>query len=199
MSKTKPSVKIVNVVATASSDRGFDLDTICKAFPTAEYRPKVFPGLCLRLKKPKTATLIFANGKMVCTGARSASQAKMAIGAVVSALKGKGIPILATPTVHIQNIVASVGLGGEIDLERVVYDLKHTIYEPEQFPGAIYRMDNPRVVFLIFSNGNLVCVGAKMAKDVSRAVDKLKSKIEGKGAISYGDMPHKYRKLEKAR
>ena len=69
MPKTKPNVKVVNVVVTAASNRAFDLNAISKAFPTAEYKPKVFPGLCFRLKKPKTATLIFTNGKMVCTGA----------------------------------------------------------------------------------------------------------------------------------
>jgi len=103
----------------------------------------------------------------------------------VRSLKSKGIPVLSAPKVYIQNIVASVESGGKIDLERLVYSLKRTIYEPEQFPGAIHRMDDPNIVFLIFSNGNLVCDGGKREKEISRAVDKLKSRIEKDIVISY--------------
>ena len=89
------------------------------------------------------------------------------------------------PVVHIQNIVASGELGGDIDLESVVYKLRRVMYEPEQFPGAVYRMNDPKVVFLIFSAGKLVCVGAKKEQDVYDAVDKLKRILEEKEVIFY--------------
>jgi transcription initiation factor TFIID TATA-box-binding protein len=137
------------------------------------------------LKKPKTATLIFGSGKMVCTGAKSERQARKAIMRVVDELKRNGIVILGKPEIQVQNIVASVGLGGYIDLEKLTYSLKRTMYEPEQFPGLIYRMDDPKVVILVFTSGKLVCTGAKKETEVHRAVSKLQETLEEKILIKY--------------
>lgn len=170
-------VRVVNVVATATFPQEIDLFSVTKAFPSAEYRPRQFPGLVFRLKKPKTATLIFHSGKMVCTGAKSERQAKKAINKVVEELKNRGFR-LSKPTIKIQNIVASASLEGRIDLERSVYSLERTMYEPEQFPGMVYRMSDPRVVILVFANGKLVVTGAKREEDVYAAVSKLRRKLE---------------------
>jgi transcription initiation factor TFIID TATA-box-binding protein len=137
------------------------------------------------LKKPKTATLIFETGKMVCTGAKSEKEAVHAVTKVTKELKNNGIPIKNKPVVTIQNIVASAELGGEIDLETLVYKLKRVMYEPEQFPGAVFRMDEPKVVFLIFSAGKLVCVGAKKEEQVYAAVDNIQKLLEEKDLIYY--------------
>ena len=186
MAKRKPSMRIQNVVASASLNQTISLDLIVEKFPHVEYRPKVFPGLVFRLKKPKTATLIFQTGKMVCTGAKSEKATRRAVNKVARELKKHGIISVASkPIVHIQNIVASGELGGEIDLESVVYKLRRVMYEPEQFPGAVYRMNDPKVVFLIFSAGKLVCVGAKKEQDVYDAVDKLQKILEEKEVIFY--------------
>lgn len=176
---------IQNVVASATLGQELDLDSIVRVFPGVEYRPESFPGLVFRLKKPKTTTLIFRSGKMVCTGAKSERQARRAVLRVVDDLKGNGIVIAGNPTIQIQNIVASVGLGGSIDLEKTTYSLERTMYEPEQFPGLIYRMNDPKVVFLIFTSGNLVCTGAKKEKEVHDAVTKLQEMLEKKQLIAY--------------
>jgi transcription initiation factor TFIID TATA-box-binding protein len=187
MGSSRPEIRIVNIVATAKLNHRLDLDTICKAFPTAaHYRPEQFPGLCFRLKKPKTSTLIFGSGAMVCTGALSTAQARLAIRRVVGELRGKGVVIPDNPKAHVQNIVASVNMGGAIDLVKAVYALGKTIYEPEQFPGVIHRMEEPRVVFLIFANGKLVVAGAKKTGDTYTAVDKLQRRLKEAGLISYG-------------
>ena len=138
-----------------------------------------------RLKKPKTATLIFSSGKMVCTGAKSEAQARKAVTKVVDELKRNGMVILGKPEIQIQNIVSSAGLGGHIDLEKTTYSLKRTMYEPEQFPGLIYRMDDPKVVILIFASGKLVCTGAKKEAEVPRAIAILQQTLEEKGLIAY--------------
>jgi transcription initiation factor TFIID TATA-box-binding protein len=185
MSDRKPSVRIQNIVASAAFNQTISLKQIVQKFPQAEYSPHVFPGLVFRLKKPKTATLIFETGKMVCTGAKSEKEAIHAVTRVTKELKNHGIPILSKPAVKIQNIVASAELGGEIDLESVVYKLKKVMYEPEQFPGAVFRMDNPKVVFLIFSAGKLVCVGAKKEQEVYDAVDNIQKLLEEQELIFY--------------
>jgi len=180
MEKTlrKPRITICNVVATGSLKHTINLDDIVKAFPHVEWRPEVFPGLIFRLKRPKTCTLIFKTGKMVCTGAKSEREAGRAIRKVVRELKREGIIIIGKPEIKIQNIVASVDLGDvTIDLEDFIYAVnglgKQVMYEPEQFPGAIYRMENPKCVFLIFSTGKLVCVGTTREEDVCKAVENF--------------------------
>jgi len=185
MPKTKPTIRIQNIVASAALNQRINLGKVVQKFPFAEYSPRVFPGLVFRLKKPKTATLIFETGKMVCTGAKSEKEAVQAVNKVTKELRNHGIPLPNKPVVNIQNIVASAELNGEIDLENVVYKLQKVMYEPEQFPGAVFRMDVPKVVFLIFSAGKLVCVGAKREGDVYEAVGKLQQILEEKELIFY--------------
>jgi len=104
---------------------------------------------------------------------------------VVDELKRNGIAIAGEPDIRIQNIVASVVLGGSVDLEKTTYSLGRTMYEPGQFPGLIYRMHDPRVVILIFASGKLVCTGAKKEEEVHRAVVKLQETLEKKELIHY--------------
>jgi len=183
--KGKAFINIENVVASATLKQQIDLNAIVRVFPGVEYRPEQFPGLVYRLKKPKTATLIFSSGKMVCTGAKSERQARKAVLKVIDELKRDGIVILGKPEIMIQNIVASAGLGGYIDLEKATYGLKKTMYEPQQFPGLIYRMDEPKVVILLFASGKLVCTGAKKEIQVHIAVNKLQEILESKSLIFY--------------
>jgi len=178
-------VSIQNVVASASIKQTLNLNSIVRTFPSVEYRPEQFPGLVYRLKKPKTATLIFSSGKMVCTGARSERLAKRAVMKVIEELKSNGIVILSKPDIQVQNIVASGNLFGRIDLEKTTYALKRTMYEPEQFPGLIYRMDNPKTVMLLFASGKFVCTGARSESQVYEAVKNLQMNLEKAKLISY--------------
>ena len=185
MPTVEASISIVNVVASASLNQRLDLNAIIKGNPWVDYNPEKFPGLVYRLKRPKTATLIFSTGKMVCTGAKSEKEAKRAIKKVVKELKKSGIIIIGKPEIKIVNMVASANLSGRIELEGAAYILDRTMYEPEQFPGLIYRMDEPTVVILIFASGKLVCTGATKEEDVYEAVAKLHKKLEEKELIYY--------------
>ena len=185
MPKTKAVIDIQNVVSAATLNQKVDLNAVVKSFPGVEYRPEHFPGLVFRLKRPKTATLIFNSGKMVCTGAKSEKESRRAVMTVVKELKKSGIIIISKPELKVVNIVASAGLGGKIDLEKTVSTLGKTMYEPEQFPGLIYRMDEPRVVILLFASGKLVCTGAKKEQDVYDAVHKLHASLEEQNLIFY--------------
>jgi len=185
MPRVDASIRIVNVVGTATLNQRIDLNAVVKGNPGVDYRPERFPGLVFRLKRPKTAILIFNSGKMVCTGTKSEKVAKKAINKVVKELKKSGIIILGKPEIKIVNMVASASLGGLIDLEKSAYSLKRTMYEPEQFPGLIYRMDEPKVVILLFTSGKLVCTGATKEEDVHEAVAKLHKKLEEENLIYY--------------
>jgi transcription initiation factor TFIID TATA-box-binding protein len=185
MPKTKPTISIENVVTSATLNQKVDLNAVVKGYPGVEYRPEQFPGLVFRIKRPKTATLIFSSGKMVCTGAKSEKESKRAVAKVVKELKRGGIIIIGKPELKVQNIVASANLSGLIDLEKAAYSLGKTMYEPEQFPGLIYRMEEPKVVILLFASGKLVCTGAKREEDVFVSINKLHTLLEETNLIFY--------------
>lgn len=174
----KVEVEIQNVVATADLSQHLDLETILRITPGAKYNPERFPGLIYRLKRPKATALLFSSGKVVCTGAKSVRSAKGAILQIINQLTGHGIVIIGRPAAGVENIVASGDLHGTIDLENVAERLFRTIYEPEQFPAVIYRMSEPKVVFLIFASGKIVCTGAKTEADVHTAVEKLRDTLQ---------------------
>ena len=185
MPHTKPIVSIENVVASASVDQKIDLIDITKKFPDTEYHPEQFPGLVFRLKNPRTATLIFRTGKMVCTGAKSEDLALKAVRTVVQKLRKGGIKIKKDAVVVVQNMVASINLGGKIHLEQAARTLPRSMYEPEQFPGLIHRMVDPKTVILLFASGKLVCTGAKKESDVYRSVHNLHALLEEKKLMIY--------------
>ena len=185
MPQSKPLISIVNVVASATIEQRLDLKEITKKFPDVEWNPDLFPGAVFKLKNPKTATLLFRTGKMVCTGAKSEELARKAVKKVVQLLRKGKIKIKNEATVTIQNIVASINLRGSVHLEQAARRLPRSMYEPEQFPGLIHRMIDPKTVILIFSSGKLVCTGARIEKDVFRSVNNLHSVLEEKNLMIY--------------
>jgi len=187
MPQTKPMVSIENVVASATVDQKIDLIDITKKFPDTEYHPDQFPGLVFRIKTPKTATLIFRTGKMVCTGAKSEEMARNAVKTVVQKLRKGHIKIKKDAVTTIQNIVAAINLGGKIHLEQAARKLPRSMYEPEQFPGLIHRMLEPKTVILLFASGKLVCTGAKKEQDVYRSVHNLHVLLEEKELMMYDE------------
>jgi transcription initiation factor TFIID TATA-box-binding protein len=172
------SIKIQNVVASVTLNQKFDLNAIVNGNPFVKYNPEQFPGLVFRLKKPKTAILIFSTGKMVCTGARSEKEAFRAVKNVIKKLKESGIIIPGKPEIKIVNMVASANLMGKIELEETACFLSKAMYEPEQFPGLIYRVDAQKVVILLFATGKLVCTGATKEEDIHEAVENLRQQLE---------------------
>jgi len=154
----------------------------------AEYEPQTFPGLIFRLKEPKTATLLFHSGKLVCTGSKNLEQVGRAVRTVALNVKEAGIPIKAYPVCQVQNIVASADLGQPINLTSVVISLglERVEYEPEVFPGLVYRLSDPKVVILLFGSGRLVCTGARKPQDVEAAVNKIREELCSLGLLRAG-------------
>ncbi len=162
-----------------------DLQSIALALGGAEYEPEQFPGLIYRLKEPKTATLLFRSGKVVCTGAKSLEDVRTAIQTVAGQIETAGIEIDKDPDIEVQNIVASSDLEQEINLNAIAISLglERVEYEPEQFPGLVYRLDDPKVVVLLFGSGKLVCTGARQPSDVERAVERITEELQAAGLL----------------
>jgi len=179
----KPESRIENIVATVILDQNLDLNLIEARIPDVDYNPDTFPGLVYRLKTPKVTALIFKSGKMVVTGAKSISELVLAVKKIIKSLRDSGIEIVGKPRLQIQNIVASANLHVYIDLDKAAFVLERSMYEPEQFPGLIYRMNDPKVVLLIFSSGKMVITGAKKEEDVKRAVENIYKTLKETGCI----------------
>jgi transcription initiation factor TFIID TATA-box-binding protein len=174
--------KIENVVATVVVEitEKIDLNQIARKHADVEYNPERFPGLVMRIEKPKATILIFSTGKMVVTGLRKASEAERVVDKVVKNIRKAGIKV-SNPEITIQNIVASGDLHTNIDLNMAAIVMEYAMYEPEVFPGLIYRMQDPKTVFLIFSTGRIVCTGAKRKEIVKEAVSKLNIQVRELG------------------
>lgn len=176
-------IKIENVVASTSLNVKIPLDKIVGFLEGTEYEPEQFPGVVYRMKKPKAAALIFSSGKIVCTGARSPEDAGVAIGHVVEMIRSVGIKIPDGFQTTIENIVASARINAELNLDEIAFSLENAEYEPEQFPGLVYRMTDPRVAFLLFGSGKIVCTGGRSIEDVHRALKKVNEKLKEIKAI----------------
>ena len=177
-------IKIENVVASATLNCKIALDKIVSRIPGTEYEPEQFPGLVYRIKEPKAASLIFSSGKIVCTGARSPELARKAIGIIIDNIKKKArIKIKKKPIIRIENIVASAKIEAVLKLNEIAFTLPNAEYEPEQFPGLVYRIKDPKVAFLLFGSGKIVCTGGRNVKDVEKAIKKLEDELREIGAI----------------
>jgi transcription initiation factor TFIID TATA-box-binding protein len=178
-------IRIENVVASTSLGKELDLKSISKALEGAEYEPEQFPGLVYRMKSPKAATLLFRSGKVVCTGAKSLDEVRIAIDQLVKQIEAAGVPVTKKPEIIVQNIVASADLGSVINLNAIAISLslEKVEYEPEQFPGLVYRLDKPKVVVLLFGSGKMVCTGARKTEDVELAVEKITKELRDAGLL----------------
>ncbi len=181
-SNFKLDYKIENVVATVVVEitEKIDLNQIARRHAEVEYNPERFPGLVMRITEPKATFLIFSTGKMVITGLRRADDASPGVKKVIKYIKKAGINV-SNPEITIQNIVASGDLHTYIDLNMAAIVLENVMYEPEVFPGVIYRIGDPKTVFLLFSTGKVVCTGAKNKKMVRDAFLKLNHEVRELG------------------
>ena len=178
-------INIENIVVSTQIADSLDVDKLSENIPDSKYNPDEFPGLILRFKEPKTAALIFSSGKVICTGAKNMDEANNTINNLIAKIKGLGISVNNKPEVRIQNVVASSDFKKDLQLKLLAEALMSddVEYEPEQFPGLVYRMDNLGVVLLIFSSGKLVCTGAEKIEDVNNAIDAIEDKLKSLGVL----------------
>jgi transcription initiation factor TFIID TATA-box-binding protein len=169
----KPQPILQNIVSTANLGIKLDLRKIALNCRNAEYNPRRFAAVIMRIRDPKTTALIFSSGKMVCTGAKSEELSRDAAKKYSKAIKKIGFEV-NMQDFKIQNIVGSCDVRFPISLEGLshAHD-RFSTYEPELFPGLIYRMVNPKIVLLIFASGKIVLTGAKNKSDINEAYDNI--------------------------
>jgi len=179
----KFNIRIENIVASAALNIKIPLEKIVEHLEGTEYEPEQFPGLVYRLKDPKAAALIFSSGKIVCTGARNIEDVRKVVRKIVRMMKTAKIGNPKKYSIQIENIVASAKIPGRLNLDKIAFELEESEYEPEQFPGLVYRMKNPKAAFLLFSSGKIVCTGVRKVEDIEFAVNIIFKKLKSINAL----------------
>ena len=177
--KTPQNIRVVNLVVTSDLKHTLNLEKLASTLPNTEYNPEQFPGLVMRIKTPKTAVLLFSSGKIVCTGSKSLIKAEESIQNVIKTLKKIDINIIIKPILTVQNMVGAGALNHDLDLNYLTMNLMNTEYEPEQFPGLVYKIKKPfPASFLLFTNGKLVCTGTKSESEMKMCLKQLKINLK---------------------
>ena len=177
---TKRDIRVVNIVVSTALEHDIPLEKMAATLANTEYNPEQFPGLVIRIKDPKTSALVFNSGKVVSTGAKTIEQVRESLKQIIKSLEKINIKITIEPKLTIQNIVASGSVGMDLNLNVLAMKLQNTEYEPEQFPGLVYKLNVEqkgekvfKATFLLFSNGKVVCTGTKSEDQVHKALDAL--------------------------
>ncbi|MFA5237174.1 MAG: TATA-box-binding protein [Methanoregula sp.] len=178
--KKYESLKIENIVASGAIAKSIDLVELSNKLKNCELNKKRFPGAVYHIYDPKITSLIFSSGKIVVTGSHNNKALTDGLAVIIKSLNEAGIDTLKVPTVAITNMVCSYDLGKYINLNKVVVTLnvENIEYEPEQFPGLVYRIKDPKIVVLIFSSGKLILTGGKNLEDIKKGLEILEQKLE---------------------
>jgi len=180
------SLRIENIVASAKVADTLDLILISEQVAFAEYNKKRFPGVVIRIDDPKLAILMFGSGKVVLTGAKSIDSLDKGLEYLSAKLRSLNIALYDDLKYQVQNIVTSADLGTTINLNKIAigFNFEQIEYEPEQFPGLVYRMSEPKVVVLIFGSGKLIITGGKVEEDAKHAVKNIVHALSTAGVLS---------------
>ena len=178
-------ITVENIVAYAKISSRFNVEQIAEKIPELKYNPDEFSGLTLKINKPKTAVLILPSGKTICTGAKNIEDAKNVIKKMEDKLIKAKIKVKKKYNVEIQNIIVSTDIKKELELGSISKKmlLDDIDYEPKQFPGLIYKINDNGVILILFSSGKIVCTGAKNVEAASSAIETIKEKLTSLGAL----------------
>ena len=178
-------VAIENIVASTKLAEELDLKRLAEVFPDSNYNTDDFPGLIWHFTEPKTAALLFPNGKVICTGAKSMEEINKVMQKITNKINNVGISVKENAEIKMQNIVASSNFNKILHLGSIARNLglDNVQYEPKQFPGLIYKLQNLDVAILLFSSGKIVCTGAKKLDDTTGAIELIKDKLTSIGML----------------
>jgi len=184
--------KVQNVVVSANIYAKLPLEKLAVILDNSDYTPETFPGLIYKVKDDelsfkKASFLLFSSGRIICAGTKSVKAAKDAVKHVVEDLKNVKIEITKKPKIVVQNMVASGSVGGKLNLNEIVFLFDNTEYEPEQFPGLVYKLKGEdqlqNITFLLFGTGKIVIAGAKSEKQIKDSVKFLRAQLIDVGEL----------------
>jgi len=183
--KNYPSLKIENIVMAGRIAESLDIEYIASKLDGCVFKKNKFPGAVYHMKEPKMVALLFSTGKIVLTGITCMDNFQKGLDALIRQVNDLGIRTSSKPDVSINNMVCSYDTGLKINLTKVIvtFNYEKIEYEPEQFPGLVYRISDPKIVVLIFSSGKIILTGGKNIVDVKSAIDQTVGKLESIGSV----------------
>lgn len=174
------SATVTNIVVSADFGEELDLESIQEKLQTADYEPKVFPGLTYQLTESATAN-IFESGKVNITGIQTQSELEEVETQLNSFINDLGIETTVENNIDIVNIVVNAEYVADLRLEQEILKLglESTQYEPETFPGIVWRVetDDTSGVLLIFGSGKIVIPGLTNIENVHKLLEEFEQKI----------------------
>jgi transcription initiation factor TFIID TATA-box-binding protein len=175
-----PTIDIVNIVISSKMD--LDTEKI-KADGNTEWYPKRFPGFIHRVYVPcKSTLLVFRTGNVICTGTRFVNDASRILSSFHNKFKSNPNDT-SVPELAVKNLVVQIYFKYMIDVDETINTLPRAIYEPEQFPGIIYRNVEPKAVVLLFVSGKSICVGCDNIENAFHTIFKLRKMLLDKGLL----------------
>lgn len=174
-------IKVQNIVAFTTLGKPISLELLLKKVENTEWQPEQFPGLVYKITDPRASALIFSQGKVVCTGTKSLEDLERAMKKIVDRVRQAGIPMPRKYKTRVENIVSSTKIKADLNLDEIASTLENSEYEPEQFPGLVYRISDPRVAFLLFGSGRIIIAGAQNFESIRRALQRFKENLEAIG------------------
>jgi transcription initiation factor TFIID TATA-box-binding protein len=183
----EPDIEVQNIVVFVDLKTHLDLEKLLFEVPDSEYNPDRFPALIVKYKEPKVSFLIFSNGKINCTGANHMTKVQEGVTKLVNELRSLGVEIEKDPEIRVTNLVSTVDLGLELNLDEIALNVENVEYEPEQFPGLVYRPhdwpydSSPSI--LVFGNGKLVVAGVRRASEAKEIVEGLLESLSDAGLV----------------
>jgi transcription initiation factor TFIID TATA-box-binding protein len=178
-------MKIENIIAYAQIADNLDIMKLSESSTDFKYNPDEFNGLTLKFDFPKTAILILTTGKAICTGATNMNEVETSFKRLINKIKNVGLEIKAKPIIETQNVIVSTDLEKDLNLSSISKGLllENVSYEPDKFPGLIYKIDDFGAILVLFSSGKIVCTGGKNMDNASKAIKMMKVKLSSLGAI----------------
>jgi transcription initiation factor TFIID TATA-box-binding protein len=178
-------ITIENMVISTRVADSIDLEHIANNLPDVEYQPQNIPGIVIQLTTPRATIILFKDGRITFTGAKTTEQINDIINTIQSKLLIVGVPRYTHPEINIEHIVASTNIGRHLSLSNIAKSLPYTEYNPKKFPGVIYRTDDPNTIILLFDSGKVVCNG-KNQDIITNQIEKLTTKLTSMGLVTYG-------------
>jgi transcription initiation factor TFIID TATA-box-binding protein len=172
--------KASNILGIVKISDQLDLEKIYLGLENVSYEPEVFSGLVYHNENPTGTATLFKTGKVICSGTNDIEKMKKIVSEIINKLKILEIPVYDTFKIEIKNMVFTKDLGQPINLAKVAlsFGLENVDYEPEDFPGLVYRIDEPQATFILFGSGKIICTGAKANSLAEEAFKKLEKKLK---------------------
>lgn len=181
--KSKVSLRVENIVVSVSLHQTIDLNKLTERYKDIQEKEN-FPGLVVKITKPKATILLFGSGKLVMTGIQLLEHIPIIMEKILKKLEDAEIFVTEEPTIKVENIVVRGDFHKKINLDLSSLLLDRAIYEPEVFPGLIYKILEPnQICFLIFSSGRIICTGANDLAIIKNEVKNLAITLKKEGVL----------------